>query len=92
MGKPTGKKTQPVPVRMDEELRTEIRAAAEALHWQDQDVIRLAVKIGLEKLRRVKFDLASAVLDASQKEPGRAREDLALAAEDEAEYRAQKRA
>lgn len=91
MAKPTGKKTMPVQVRMDDELRAEIKEAAEALHWQDQDVIRLSVKIGLEKLRRVKFDLAKTVLDATET-PGERAQDLALAAETPASYSARKRA
>jgi len=92
MARPKGTPTKSIPVRMDDELRAEIRNAAEMMSWQDQDVIRLAVKIGLEKLRRVKFDLASAVLDASQEERTRRSDDLALAAEDSPEYPARKHA
>ena len=83
MAKPTGVKTMPVQVRMDEELRGEIREAAAKLHWQDQDVIRMAVKIGLAKLKRINYDLASAALDAADGERAR---DLALAAETPPKY------
>ena len=62
-----GKLVAPTPVRFTERTNTEIDKACEKLGLAKQDVIRLSVDIGLEHLRRVKYDLADCVLEKSGK-------------------------
>ena len=54
-------------LRISEELNAEIANAAQMLDSAEQDVIRLTMRIGLEHLRRVKYDLADCVLEKSGK-------------------------
>lgn len=54
-------------LRISEELNAEITNAAQKLDSAEQDVIRLTMRIGLEHLRRVKYDLADCVLEKSGK-------------------------
>ena len=60
---------KPIPLRIPPELMVRIRFAAQALGLPISEVIRLATSIGLERLRRIDYDLARAVNDAA--EPGR---------------------
>ena len=53
-------------VRIDEELNSRLDLAASKLGAK-QDVVRLALKIGLAHLERVKYDLAACVLEKSEK-------------------------
>lgn len=62
-----GKLVAPTPVRFTERTNIEIDKACEKLGLAKQDIIRLAVDIGLEHLRRVKYDLADCVLEKSGK-------------------------
>ena len=54
-------------VRVSKALQARIRAVAERLGYSDAEVIRLATGIGLEHLRRIGYDVESALLDASMK-------------------------
>ena len=54
-------------LRISEELNAEITNAAQKLDSAEQDVIRLTMRIGLEHLRRVKYNLADCVLGKSGK-------------------------
>ena len=54
-------------VCLTEELERELADAAERTDLAKQDVIRLCLRIGLEHLRRVKYDLAACVLEKSGK-------------------------
>lgn len=49
-------------VRIDEELNSRLDLAASKLGAK-QDVVRLALNIGLAHLERVKYDLAACVLE-----------------------------
>ena len=62
-----GKLVAPTPVRFTERTNTEIDKACEKLGLAKQDVIRLAVDIGLEHLETVKYNLARAILNESGK-------------------------
>lgn len=53
-------------VRIDEELNSRLDLAASKLGAK-QDVVRLALNIGLAHLERVKYDLAACVLEKSEK-------------------------
>lgn len=54
-------------VCLTEELEQELSEVAEKTDLAKQDVIRLTMRIGLEHLRRVKYDLADCVLEKSGK-------------------------
>ena len=54
-------------VCLTEELEKTLSAVAEETDLAKQDVIRLCLRIGLEHLKRVKYDLADCVLDKSAK-------------------------
>jgi hypothetical protein len=70
MGRPPGKKlpnsNNPFAIRVPQPLLNRIRAAAERLGIPDAEVIRLATGIGLERLRRIDYDIDSAVNDAAE--------------------------
>lgn len=53
-------------VRIDETLNARLDKAAQKIGAK-QDVVRLALAIGLAHLERVKYDLAACVLNESQK-------------------------
>lgn len=54
-------------VCLTEELEKALSAVAEETDLAKQDVIRLCLRIGLEHLKRVKYDLADCVLSKSAK-------------------------
>ena len=58
---------KPTPVRLHPEMDAQLGYAAEKLHMAKQDVMRLAIRIGLEALSRVEHDLARAVVEASSR-------------------------
>ena len=60
-----GKLLAPTPVRLSEPTDKALDAACAALNLAKQDVIRLALDIGLKHLEVVKYDLAKAVLNDS---------------------------
>lgn len=62
-----GKLVAPTPVRFTEKSDKNINEACENLGLAKQDVIRLAVEIGLKHLEAVKYDIAKCVLDKSLK-------------------------
>ena len=62
-----GKLLAPTPVRLSESTNKALDTACAALNLAKQDAIRLALDIGLEHLRRVKYDLAACVLEKSGK-------------------------
>lgn len=46
------------PISMDPELDQKIKLAADRLDMSKSDVMKLAMKIGLEDFRRINYDLA----------------------------------
>lgn len=54
-------------VRISDELNKHVALAAEKLGSAEQDVIRLALRIGLTHLESIKYDIAKAVLGESGK-------------------------
>ena len=54
-------------IRISDLLADELKQAAEKTDSSMQDVMRLTMRIGLEHLKRVKYDLADCVLDKSAK-------------------------
>ena len=60
-----GKLLAPTPVRLSEPTDKALDAACATLNLAKQDVIRLALDIGLKHLEAVKYDLAACVLNES---------------------------
>jgi len=56
---------KPLAIRIPPPLLNRIKEVASRLGMSDAEVIRLAAGIGLEHLRRIDYDLPSAILDAS---------------------------
>ena len=65
MARPTGIPSRSIPLRLTPPVLARVRAAAQRLGLSDQDVIRMAMGVGLEALRRVDYDLAALICDAS---------------------------
>jgi predicted DNA binding CopG/RHH family protein len=82
MGKHYTDNRHPIAVRFDAEQLAKIEQAAKATGLAKQDVIRLCLSIGLEKLRRVDFNLPAAVLDQAGQKPNFIREGGLLLRED----------
>ena len=58
------------PIRIDADLEAKIEEAARMTSLSKADVMRLAMRIGFEDLRRINYDIAGAVLDAAKPSPG----------------------
>lgn len=54
-------------VCLTEELESRLALAAKKTDMAKQDIIRLTMRIGLAHLERVKYDLASCVLEKKEK-------------------------
>lgn len=65
MAKPTGKPSHSVPLRLDAEQKRKIKQAAALIGISAQDVMRLAMGVGIEALRRVDWNLKKVVADAA---------------------------
>jgi DNA-binding MurR/RpiR family transcriptional regulator len=57
------------PIRIDADLEAKIEEAARMTSLSKADVMRLAMRIGFEDLRRINYDIAGAVLDAAKPVP-----------------------
>lgn len=55
------------PVRMPGSLAQQIKETCNHTDLSQQDVIRLAIRIGLEDLRRANYNIPAAVVDAAEK-------------------------
>lgn len=58
----------PVPIRVDAALEAKIEEAARLTGMAKSDLMRLAMRIGLEDLRRIDYDIAGAIVDAAKPE------------------------
>jgi len=56
----------PVPIRVDAALEAKIEEAARLTGMAKSDVMRLAMRIGFEDLRRINYDVPAAVVDAAK--------------------------
>jgi predicted DNA-binding protein len=63
------RESKPVPIRIEPELDAKIEEAARLTGMSKADVMRLAMRIGFEDLRRINYDIAGAVLDAAKPVP-----------------------
>ena len=90
MARPTGIPTTTIPVRFTPELMEKVKQAAKLLNWKDVDVVRLATEIGLVRLKRINYDLAT-VIDRAADAPSQPFETLKVAT-DEGEYKEGKKA
>jgi DNA-binding MurR/RpiR family transcriptional regulator len=64
-------KTTPVPIRIEPELDAKIEEAARLTGLSKADVMRLAMRIGFEDLRKIDYDLAGIISAAANPEPAR---------------------
>jgi hypothetical protein len=62
-------KSSPVPIRIEPELEAKIEEAARLTGLSKADVMRLAMKIGFEDLRRINWNIPGVVVDAAQSAP-----------------------
>ena len=65
---PKGKEhshTHAIPLRITEGLKALISAGAAQLELSEQETIRIATRVGLERLARIDWNLAAAVEDAA---------------------------
>jgi hypothetical protein len=69
------------PIRMSAGLKKALQQASELTDFSLQDLARLALKIGLEDMRRCNYDLAGAIVDKSEATKESQRSGLMLAAE-----------
>jgi hypothetical protein len=87
MGRPKKDDTgSPTIIRLHGPLLEQIEAAAKALNWSSQQVMREAMKLGLEGWKRIGYDLTGAVLDRTEKAKSEESE-IALLAEKGTGYR-----
>ena len=56
----------PIPIRIPKDLLDKIELAAKLTGLPKQDVMRLGMRIGVERLRRIDYNIESAILDASE--------------------------
>lgn len=61
-------KSASVPLRLPAQLQDKIATASGRLNMSKQEVMRLALEIGLEDLKRIDYDLAAAIADAARAE------------------------
>lgn len=61
--------TRSFPIRIPERLMTKITQAAELLDMKQQEVMRLAMEIGLEDLARIQHQTASIISEAASQQP-----------------------
>ena len=59
-------KSSPVPIRIEPDLEAKIEEAARLTGLSKADVMRLAMKIGFEDLRRINWNIPGAVVDAAK--------------------------
>lgn len=64
-------RTVPVPLRIEPELDAKIEEAARRTGLTKADVMRLAMRIGFEDLRRINYDIAGTISAAANTEPAR---------------------
>jgi len=61
----------PVPLRIEPELDAKIEEAARLTGLSKADVMRLAMRIGFEDLRKINYDIAGTISTAANPEPAR---------------------
>ena len=60
------KPSPPIPIRLSPALLEKIQLAADLMGRTQQEVMRLAMEVGLEDLKRCNYDLAAAIVDAAR--------------------------
>jgi len=67
MARPTGIKTDPLQVRLSPEMQERVKLAAGRMGCSVSEAIRTATAIGLERLRRIDYDITGVVNDAAER-------------------------
>jgi predicted DNA-binding protein len=65
----SAKKRTPASLRMDERLSAKVEAAMEATGLSQAEILRMALAVGLEDMRRIDYDLASAIVNQAKAMP-----------------------
>jgi hypothetical protein len=68
--------SKPTPIAIPNDLAEKIEKVAALVHLSKQDVMKLAMRIGLEDLKRCNYDIAAAIVDRAHQ-----KDDIALLAE-----------
>lgn len=66
---PKKKQLPPLSIRVQPALAERIKQVAEIMGKPESELIRDCISIGLERLKQIKYDVAGAILDASEKRP-----------------------
>jgi hypothetical protein len=56
----------PEPPRLEPELVENIAIASQKLNMSRQETLRLSIRVGLEKLRRINYDVAGSILSSAR--------------------------
>lgn len=56
------------PIRMSPDLLEKVRIASDRTGIAQADILRICLAIGLEDLRRIDYDIATAILESSRRE------------------------
>jgi hypothetical protein len=88
--------SKPTPIAIPNDLAEKIEKVAGLVHLSKQDVMKLAMRIGLEDLKRCKYDIAAAIVDRAHKSEAPEKtaseeQDIALLAEKTSQYRTGKK-
>lgn len=59
--------SKPIPIAMPNALAEKIKNVCDITDLKQQEVIRLAIAIGLEDMKRANYDIAGAIVDAAEK-------------------------
>ncbi len=68
--------SKPTPIAIPNDLAEKIEKVAALVHLSKQDVMKLAMRIGLEDLKRCNYDIAAAIVDRAHQ-----KDDIALLSE-----------
>lgn len=61
------KKVMTSPIRMTPNLLAKITEASDKTGLSQADIIRLAISVGIEDMRKLKFDLTKLISDAAER-------------------------
>lgn len=59
--------SKPVPLAIPNELLARVEDVAHRMHRSKQDIMRMAMEVGLEDLKRINYDITAAIVDAVER-------------------------
>jgi hypothetical protein len=81
----SAKKRTPASLRMDERLLAKVEVAMQATGLSQAEILRIALAVGLEDMRRIDYDIAGAIVDKAK--PASSQVSYLKVTEDETPYR-----